>query len=183
MTQTHLFVCVNCVDCGMFVTPCPTVRAVGTHIGKSPICLVAGLGVKEVELETRPTDATVGCTGILGQRRICDTNPSVDTCFAKRVGLGIYYVYLCVEIRISHHSHGYLLRKLLIQYIPQKQSSDSRGCALRQRSARGPAFAAMMMMIFRGYQWAQRWAASALICARNHFALDMRSAADQPIAP
>ena len=52
MTQTHQFVCVSCVDRGMFVMPYPTLRAVRTHIGKSLVCRAAGLGVKEVELET-----------------------------------------------------------------------------------------------------------------------------------
>ena len=66
MTQTHRFVCVSCVDRGLFVAPYPILRAVRTHIGKSPVCLAAGLGVKEVELETRPTDAMVGCTGAAG---------------------------------------------------------------------------------------------------------------------
>ena len=42
----------------MFVTPYPTLRA--------PKCLAAGLGVKEVELETRPTDAMVGGMGASG---------------------------------------------------------------------------------------------------------------------
>ena len=39
----------------MFDTPYPTLRA--------PVCRVAGLGVKEVKLETRSTDAMVGGTG------------------------------------------------------------------------------------------------------------------------
>ena len=43
--------------------PYPTLRAVKTHIGKSPVCLATCLGVKEVELETRPTDAMVGGAG------------------------------------------------------------------------------------------------------------------------
>ena len=46
--MTHRFVCVSCVDSGMFVMPDPTLRAVRTHIGKFPLCLAAGLGVKEV---------------------------------------------------------------------------------------------------------------------------------------
>ena len=46
----------------MFVTPYSILRAVRTYIGKSPICLAAGLGMQE-GLETRPTDAMVGGTG------------------------------------------------------------------------------------------------------------------------
>ena len=34
-------------------------------VGKSPVCQVAGLGVKKHELETRPTDAMVCGTGDL----------------------------------------------------------------------------------------------------------------------
>ena len=63
MTQTHRFVCVRYVDTGMIFTSYPTLRAIRTHISKSPKCRAAGLGVKEVELETRPTDAMVGDTG------------------------------------------------------------------------------------------------------------------------
>ena len=61
MTQTHRFVCASCVQSrrGMFDTPYPTLRA--------PVCRVAGLGVKEVKLETRPTDAMVGSTGAAWQ--------------------------------------------------------------------------------------------------------------------
>ena len=49
----------------MFVTPYPTLtgRAVRTHIGKSPVCQAAGLGVKVAKMETRPTDAMMGGTG------------------------------------------------------------------------------------------------------------------------
>ena len=50
----------------MFITPYSTLRAFKTHISKSPVCLAAGLGVKEVKLETRPTDAILGCTGAAG---------------------------------------------------------------------------------------------------------------------
>ena len=66
MTPTQLFVCVSCVDRGVLVTPNPTLRAVKTHICKSPVCQAAGLGVKEVELEARPTVAIVGCVGAAG---------------------------------------------------------------------------------------------------------------------
>ena len=53
----------------MFVQPYFTLRAVRTQIGKPPVSLAAGLGplgVTEVELETRPTDAMVGGTGAAG---------------------------------------------------------------------------------------------------------------------
>ena len=64
MTQTHQFVFVGCVDRGydghMFVMPYPTLRAARMHMGKSPTCPAAGLGVKEVKMETRPTDSMVG---------------------------------------------------------------------------------------------------------------------------
>ena len=49
----------------MFVTPYPTLRAVKTHIAKSPVCLAADLGMKEVaKLETRPSI----CHGGIGGR-------------------------------------------------------------------------------------------------------------------
>ena len=52
-----------------------------THT-QSSIMPGSWFGVKEVELETRPTDAIVGGTGIAGcaplQRQICDTNRRVD---------------------------------------------------------------------------------------------------------
>ena len=71
MTQTYQFVCnPSCVDCGMFATPYPTLRAVRTQIGKSPVCLADGLGVKEVKLEARPTEAMVGGP--------CDAGPAPD---------------------------------------------------------------------------------------------------------
>ena len=65
MTQTPLFVFVSCVDRGMFVMSYPRLRALRTHIpvGKSSVCQEAGLGVKEVKLEIRPTDAMMGGTG------------------------------------------------------------------------------------------------------------------------
>ena len=66
MTQTHQYVCAGYVDRGMFVTPYPTLRAVKTRSGKSPVCEPAGLGVKEVELELWPTDAMVGGKGTAG---------------------------------------------------------------------------------------------------------------------
>ena len=72
---------------GKFITPYLALRAVTTHIGKSPVCLgslAAGLCMKEAELEIRLTDAMVGGTGAAGQRRICDTNRPVDACFVKK---------------------------------------------------------------------------------------------------
>ena len=48
----------------MFVTPYPTLFK--THILKCPVYRAADSGVKEVELETRPTDAMVGGTGAAG---------------------------------------------------------------------------------------------------------------------
>ena len=49
----------------MFVMSYPRLRALRTHIpvGKSSVCQEAGLGVKEVKLEIRPTDAMMGGTG------------------------------------------------------------------------------------------------------------------------
>ena len=85
MTQTHRFVCVSCADRGVFVMPYPTLRTVRRNIGKSPVFLAAGLGVKKVVLETRPTDAMVGCTGAAGsatptpgQRMICKKSRTRD---------------------------------------------------------------------------------------------------------
>lgn len=43
----------------------PNSGVVKKHIGQSPVCLAAGLGVKEVELE-KPTNAIVGGTGAAG---------------------------------------------------------------------------------------------------------------------
>ena len=89
----------------MFVTPYSTLRAVRTHIVKSPICLSAGLGVKEIQLKTRPTGAMVGGSitvvvaavqALLGQRRSCDTKKSGLRMFCKIVGLVIYYVCVCL---------------------------------------------------------------------------------------
>ena len=62
----------------MFGKPNPTFRAVRTHICKSPVCKTASLGVKQVELETRPTDAMVAVQALLGKRQICDINLLVD---------------------------------------------------------------------------------------------------------
>ena len=84
--------------------PYPTLRALKTYIGKCPVCLVACLGVKEGELETRLTDAMVSGTGPgLGQHRICDTNSQVHVFFVKtsrtRDILGILqYIYVKLEI-------------------------------------------------------------------------------------
>ena len=66
MTHAHQCVCASCAERGMFGKPNPTFRAVRTHICKSPVCKTASLGVKQVELETRPTDAMVGA-GAAGQ--------------------------------------------------------------------------------------------------------------------
>ena len=100
MIRTHLFIFVSCVHRGMFVTPYPTLRAVQMHIqvGKSPVCQAPSLGVKEVKLETRPTDAMVDAKGaagpVQGQCLICNINPPGDACFVKKVGLGKYCMYI-----------------------------------------------------------------------------------------
>ena len=41
-------------------------RAVRTHIAKSPACLAACMGVKEIELETLRSEAMVGGAGAAG---------------------------------------------------------------------------------------------------------------------
>ena len=81
MTQPHLFVCFSCV---MFVTPYHTLRAVRTNIGKFPSCQAAGLGVKEVELEIRPTEAMVGCTGVAGPAQDLWYQPPGRRIFLKK---------------------------------------------------------------------------------------------------
>ena len=52
MTQTNLFFCACYAERGAFFISSPTLKAVRTHIGKSPACLAASMGVKETELET-----------------------------------------------------------------------------------------------------------------------------------
>ena len=41
----------------MFFTTYPTLTAVRTHIGKSPVCLAARMGIKEIKLEILLCDA------------------------------------------------------------------------------------------------------------------------------
>ena len=93
MTRIHWFVmCWLCGSWHVWYTLYPSLGAVKTHTGKSLSflnawrpCLPGGpacLGLREVELETRPTDATVcgtcGTGPVLGQNRICDTSGLVD---------------------------------------------------------------------------------------------------------
>ena len=60
------------------------VKAVKEHIGKSPLCLAAGLGVKEAQRETRLSGQQMPSWEVLellGQLQICETDPLVDAFF------------------------------------------------------------------------------------------------------
>ena len=95
MTQTHQYVCLSCVDCRIIVKPYPTLRAVRTHIGKSPVCLTAGLGVKVVELQTRPTDAMVDGTGAARPSQDLRHQPPGRRMFCKKSRTrDILYIYI-----------------------------------------------------------------------------------------
>jgi len=93
-SQTHRFVCVACQERGTFTTTYPTARAVKIHIGKSTPCRAAELGVREIVLETRPTDAMVGGTGAAGPAPILRHQPPgwALQC-QQKVGVGVYYRY------------------------------------------------------------------------------------------
>ena len=107
------------------VRPYPTLRAVKMYIGKSPVCRAAVLGVKEVKLEIRPKDAIVGGTGAAGpaaQRRICNTNRrSTHFLLRKKVGIGIYYLYIYINWDILWISFN-----LSIKYIILVDILDSK---------------------------------------------------------
>ena len=93
MAQTvkHRFVCVACEKRGTFTDTYLTVRAAKTHIGKSPPCRAADLGIREIVLETRQTDAMVGGSGAAGPAPDLRHQPpgSARKC-KKKVGVGIY---------------------------------------------------------------------------------------------
>ena len=65
--------------------------SVRTHIGKSPACLLARMGVKEIELETLRSDARVGGAGAAGPVPELWHQQSWPRLFCKqKVELGIY---------------------------------------------------------------------------------------------
>ena len=68
MTQTHRYICVCCeeLEHSTFTSAFASVRAAKTHIGMSPACRAAGLGIRELVLETRQTDNMVGGSGAAG---------------------------------------------------------------------------------------------------------------------
>ena len=67
----------------MFFTSYPKIRVVRTHSGKPPVCLPARMGVKELELEARRSDAMVGGAGVA-------ESPGPLFFRKQKVGLGIY---------------------------------------------------------------------------------------------
>ena len=75
-------------------TAYPTARSAKIHIGKSTPCRAAELGVREIVLETRPTDAMVGGTGAAGPAPILRHQPPgwALQC-QQKVGVGVYYRY------------------------------------------------------------------------------------------
>ena len=75
------------MDRGIFVTPFHKLRAVKTQIGKSPVCWAAGLGVNEVELETRPRDAMDSCDSLVRYKTqgYNDLDPLSPTLFSARL--------------------------------------------------------------------------------------------------
>jgi hypothetical protein len=50
----------------MFFETYPTERSTNMHVAKTPLCRVAGMGVKTVVVETRATDTMVGGSGAAG---------------------------------------------------------------------------------------------------------------------
>ena len=90
-TATHRFVCVACEIRGTFTTAYPTARATKIHIAKSPACKLADLGMREIVLETRQTDAMVGGSGAAGPApELRHQPPGLARPCKKKVGVGIY---------------------------------------------------------------------------------------------
>ena len=68
MTQTHRFACVACDQRagGTFATAHPTASSAKIYICKSPPCRATDLGIREIVLDTRWTEAMVGGSGATG---------------------------------------------------------------------------------------------------------------------
>ena len=59
-------------------------------MGKSPDCLAAGFGEKEVELEIRTTDSMLGGTVAAGPAQDLHNQQPSPHIVQKKIGLGIY---------------------------------------------------------------------------------------------
>ena len=96
MTQTHRFVCVACDQRagGTFTTAYPTARSAKIHVSMSPPCRAADLGIREIVLDTRQTDAMVGGSGATGPAPDLRHQPPGSAWECKtKVEVGIYYTY------------------------------------------------------------------------------------------
>jgi len=97
MTQTTRFVCAKCKDSGMFFTTFPTEKSGNAHIGRTPVCKAAGMGLRTIVLETRPTDTMVGGSGAAGIVPDLRHQPPGLHAVKKnrrRAKIGIFQVYL-----------------------------------------------------------------------------------------
>ena len=73
--------------------PCPIAKA-----DYLPFFRISLKQVVCVELETRPTDAMVGCSGAAGPAPdLRHQTPGRRIFFVKAVGLRIYYLYVCMR--------------------------------------------------------------------------------------
>ena len=70
MTQTTVtsrFVCMGCESRGMFHKSYPSIKAAKIHVNRhSPMCKAAGLGYRELRVESRRSDAMAGGSGAAG---------------------------------------------------------------------------------------------------------------------
>ena len=89
-----------------------TLRAVRTHIGKSPAFLAASIRVKEIELETRCSDAMVGGAGAVEQQ---------DPQFFRKQneGFWIWIGYCSLIWNITRISHNLAISSFIIQVYPR----------------------------------------------------------------
>ena len=99
------------------------------------VCRAACLGVKDLKLSWRqgpPTPLWV-LHLLLGQHLICNTNHQADVFFVKKVGLGIYQVYIHINVKIGISS-GNLSKKILIHRISYRYTYAIQGLIGRGRS-------------------------------------------------
>ena len=96
-------------------------------------CLFGGERL-EVELETRPTNTTVGVTFAVGPAPdLQHQPPGLHVFFVKKVGLGIYQVYTHINVKIGISS-GNLSKKILIHRISYRYTYAIQGLIGRGRS-------------------------------------------------
>ena len=109
MTQIHRYVCVCCEERGAFTSVFPSVRVAKTHIGKSPACLVAGLGIQA--LETRQTVTMVDGCGAAGPSPDLRHQPTGPTRMRKKQEQGYTIDILCISIyNMVHNSFSIYYR-------------------------------------------------------------------------